>query len=223
MKEVRLTNVLFSSNLKSYKRREKMSQQEHGFANPSPQALTALSIACFIFFGLLTGRIGADSHLAVAIWLLGGFVAQFTAGVIELKEGNITGGNVMLLFGAFFMFVTGLLNAAEFICHANDIHWSATCDPYAWLCLSIILTVITPAYLVGSPVFLAALIFADIALWFLTLMKFKAVNPFFAAPIAAYCLLILGVLGLYLAAATVLNTVFKKAILPTGKAIVVVD
>lgn len=194
-----------------------MSQQEHGFANPGPQALTALSIACFIFFGILTGKIGADSHLAVAIWLFGGFVCQFTAGVIELREGNITGGNVMLLFGVFFMLVTGLLNAAEFFCHANDIHWSAACDPYAWLCLSIILSLLTPAYFIGSPVFLFALIFADIALWFITLMKFKTVAPAMAAPIAAYSLLIVGLLGLYLAAATVLNTVFKKALLPTGK------
>jgi len=194
-----------------------MSQQEHGFANPGPQALTALSIACFIFFGILTGKIGADSHLAVGIWLFGGFVCQFTAGIIELKERNITGGNVMLLFGVFFMLVTGLLNVAEFICHSNNIHWNAACDPYAWLSLSIILTVITPAYLLGSPVFLFALLFADVALWFITLMKFKVVVPAVAAPIAAYSLLILGLLGLYLAAATVLNTTFKKAVLPTGK------
>ncbi len=81
----------------------------------------------------------------------------------------------MLLFGVFFMFVTGLLNAAEFLCHANDIHWSAACDAYAWVCLSIILSLFTPAYLLGSPVFFFALVFADIGLWFITLMKFGVV------------------------------------------------
>ncbi len=195
-------------------------QQEHSFANPGPQALTALAIACFIFFGLLTGKIGHDSHLAVACWLFGGFICQLTAGIIELKDGNITGGNVMLLFGSFFMLVTAMLNAAEFICHANEIHFSAACDPYAWVCLATILTLFTPAYLVGSPVFFVALICADIALWFITLMKFGAVAPGIGAPIAAYCLLLLGILGLYLAAATVLNTAFKKSVLPTGKPLI---
>jgi len=132
-----------------------MSQQ-HSFASPSPQALTALAIACFIFFGILTGKVGAESHMAVAIWLFGGFVCQFTAGVMELKDGNLTGGNVMLLFASFFMLVTGMLNAGEFISHAAGIHWSSAPDPYAWLCLSIILTLITPAYLVGVRVFLFA-------------------------------------------------------------------
>lgn len=200
-----------------------MSQQEHSFASPSPQALTALAIACFIFFGILTGKIGSDSHMAVAIWLFGGFICQFTAGVIELKDGNLTGGNVMLLFASFFMLVTGLLNAAEFICHATGVHWNSAPDPYAWLCLSIILTLMTPAYLVGSRVFLFALIAADVALWFITLMKFGTIAPAIAAPIAAYSLLAVGIMGLYLAGAVVLNTTFKKVILPTGKPFVVVE
>ena len=199
-----------------------MSQQEHSFANPGPQALTALAIACFIFFGILTGKIGADSHLAVACWLFGGFVCQLTAGIIELKDGDITGGNVMLLFGSFFMLVTGMLNAAEFICHANDIHFKAACDPYAWLCLSLVLTMMTPAYLLGSPVFFVALICADIGLWLITLMKFGTVAPVWAALIAAYSLLLLGILGLYLAGATILNTAFKKTVLPTGKPLITV-
>jgi len=199
-----------------------MSQQEHSFANPSPQALTALAIACFIFFGILTGKIGADSHLAVACWLFGGFICQFIAGIIELKDGNLLGGNVMLLFGSFFMLVTGMLNAAEFVCHANDIHFSAACDPYGWLCMSLILTMITPAYLLGTPIFFVALISADIGLWLITLMKFGTVTPAMGAPIAAYCILLLGILGLYLAAATILNTQFKKVVLPTGKPFITV-
>jgi len=121
------------------------------------------------------------------------------------------------------MLATALLNAAEFICHATGIHFAASCDPYAWLALTIILTLFTPAYLVGSSVFFAALIFADIGLWFITLMKFGSLSPVFAAPIAAYSLLALGVLGLYLAAAIVLNTQFKKVLLPVGKPLIILD
>lgn len=35
----------------------------------------------------------------------------------------------------------------------------------------------TPAYLVGSPVFFAALVLADVALWFLVALQFQAVLP----------------------------------------------
>ncbi|SDP85044.1 acetate uptake transporter family protein [Desulforhopalus singaporensis] len=200
-----------------------MSKKQNSFANPSPQALTALAIACFIFFGILTGEIGADSNLAVAIWLFGGFVCQFTAGIIELKDGNLTGGNVMLLFGSFFMLVTGLLKTAEFICHSSGIHYSIAPDPYAWLCLAIVLTIFTPAYLVGSPVFFLGLICADIALWLITFMKLGILSPAIAAPIAAYSLLTLGLIAIYLASAVVLNNSFKRTVLPVGKPIIAVE
>jgi uncharacterized protein len=201
-----------------------MSSDSHSFSSPAPQALAALAIACFIFFGLLTGRIGPESRLAVACWLFGGFVCQFTAAIIELKDKNHVGGNVMLLFGSFFMLVTALNSMAEFLCHANEIPYEMACDPYAWLVLAISLTLFTPGYLVGSPVFFIALLFADAALWFLVILKFKTLlPPPVAASYAAYCILAVGLLGLYLAAANILNTTFKKAILPVGKPFVVVS
>lgn len=201
-----------------------MSSDSHSFASPAPQALGALAIACFIFFGLLTGKIGADSRLAVACWLFGGFVCQFVAAIIELKDKSLAGGNVMLLFGSFFMLVTSLINLAEFVCHVNNIHLAMACDPYAWLVLAIVLTMFTPAYLVGSPVFLAALIFADAALWFLVMLKFGVIlSPAVSALLAAYCILIVGLFGIYLATANVLNNTFKKVLLPVGKPIVVVS
>jgi len=40
--------------------------------------------------------------------LVGGANCQVAAGLIELKDHNIAGGNLMLFFGSFFM-VTGAL------------------------------------------------------------------------------------------------------------------
>lgn len=200
-----------------------MSTESHSFSSPAPQALTALAIACFIFFGLLTGRIGQDSRLAVACWLFGGFICQFVAAIMELKDKNHTGGNVMLLFSSFFMLVTALISMAEFICHANEIHFAMASDPYGWLVLAIALTLFTPAYLVGSPVFFVALLFADATLWFLVALKFQAVLPPSTAALgAAYSVLTVGLLGIYLATANMLNTAFKQTILPVGKPLVVV-
>lgn len=200
-----------------------MSNESHSFSSPAPQALAALAVACFIFYGLLTGKIGSDSRLAVACWLIGGFICQFVAAIIELKDKNHTGGNVMLLFSSFFMLVTGLLSGAEYLCHVNGVHFSMACDPYGWLVLAIALTLFTPAYLVGSPVFFVALVFADLTLWFLVALKFKVVlPPPTAATGAAYCVLMVGIFGLYLATANMLNTAFKRELLPVGKPLVVV-
>ena len=201
-----------------------MSNSSHSFASPAPQALGALAIACFIFFGLLTGKIGEESRLAVACWLFGGFVCQFVAAIIELKDKSLAGGNVMLLFSSFFMLVTALINLAEFVCHAKGIHFAMASDPYAWLVLAIVLTLFTPAYLVGSPVFLVALICADVALWFLVMLKFKILlPPSVAAPIAAYAILAVGIFGIYLATANIINTTFKRVIFPVGRPLVVVE
>jgi uncharacterized protein len=200
-----------------------MSNESHSFSSPAPQALTALAVACFIFFGLLTGKIGQDSRLAVACWLFGGFICQFVAAIMELKDKNHSGGNVMLLFSSFFMLVTALISAAEFICHANGVHFAMASDPYGWLVLAIALTLFTPAYLVGSPVFFVALVFADATLWFLVALKFQAVLPPKTAALgAAYCVLAVGLFGIYLATANMLNTAFKQTILPVGKPLVVV-
>lgn len=200
-----------------------MSNESHSFASPAPQALSALAIACFIFFGLLTGRIGEESRLAVACWLFGGFLCQFVAAIIELKDKSHTGGNVMLLFSSFFMLVTALISAAEFLCHANGIHFAMACDPYGWLVLAIVLTLFTPAYLVGSPVFFVALLFADATLWFLVALKFNTVLPPSTAALgAAYCVLTVGLLGIYLAVANMLNTAFKQVVVPVGKPLVVI-
>ncbi|GAB6907837.1 GPR1/FUN34/yaaH family protein [Desulfosarcina cetonica] len=201
-----------------------MSNESHSFASPAPQALGALAIACFIFFGLLTGRIGEDSRLAVACWLFGGFVCQFVAAIIELKDKSLAGGNVMLLFSSFFMLVTALVNLAEFICHAKGIHFAMACDPYAWLVLAIVLSLFTPAYLTGSPFFFVALLFADAALWFLVMLKFRSIlPPPIAAQLAAYCILMVGIFGIYLATANIINTTFKKTVFPVGKPLVVVN
>jgi succinate-acetate transporter protein len=50
-------------------------------------------------------------HSAVPLWdawLIGGFVVQLVVGLVELREGNTTGGNVFTFFAGFFMLVGGL-------------------------------------------------------------------------------------------------------------------
>jgi len=82
--------------------------QEHTFATPAPAGLAALAVACFgfaaVFLGWVNGRRGFPSCLRGS----SARVVQYTTAVMELKDHNITGGNVFLFFSAFFMFGASL-------------------------------------------------------------------------------------------------------------------
>ncbi len=81
---------------------------EHSFATPGPAGLAALAVACFGFACSFLGKIDINGLPLLAAWLIGGGIVQYTTAVIELKDHNITGGNVFLFFSAFFMFAAAL-------------------------------------------------------------------------------------------------------------------
>lgn len=82
--------------------------QEHSFATPGPAGLAALAVACFGFGCSFLGKIDINGLPLLAAWLIGGGIVQYTTAVMELKDHNITGGNVFLFFAAFFMFAAAI-------------------------------------------------------------------------------------------------------------------
>lgn len=197
-----------------------MSQHEHSFANPTPAGLIALAIACFTLFALLTGKVPHEALPILACWQFGGFITQIITAVIELKDKNIAGGNVFTYFAAFFMLTGGLESITKYLLSTTGLPFSAAVDGYAWLVLAIATTLLTPAYLAGSSILFLGLICADVAIWAVALMDLGVISHHVGAPVAGWFLLFLGIIGLYLAAAVVLNTVFKRTILPPGKPLV---
>jgi len=188
-----------------------MSQQEHSFANPAPAGLGALAIACFLFFALLTGRVGHEAAPILACWLVGGAICQIAAGLIELKDHNISGGNLMLFFGSFFM-VTGAVGIfTKTILAANSIAFHAKIEGWAWLCAFLVLVALTPCYLKANKIFFWVVVLADIAVGALAITDLKI------APLGAFAgwvLLFVGIGALYLVAAIAINTSFGRAVLP---------
>ncbi|MDI9570666.1 MAG: GPR1/FUN34/YaaH family transporter [Pseudomonadota bacterium] len=81
---------------------------EHSFATPAPGGLAALAVACFGFGAVFLGKVDISGFPLLAAWLVGGGIVQYTTAVMELKDHNITGGNVFLFFSAFFMFAAAL-------------------------------------------------------------------------------------------------------------------
>ena len=183
------------------------------WSNPTPAGLVALAIACFGFFALLTGKITHDALPLLGIWLLGGFVVQLVVALIDLKGGNTTGGNTFLFFSAFFMLVGGLEMIMKFQMATNNIVLDARIDGWAWLVLTIVVWLWTPAFL-KTPLVLSLIVFAlDISLPFIALMDLGILSHNFAV-IPAWGLLIAGIFGIYLSAAIIVNTAFGKEVYP---------
>lgn len=192
-----------------------MSQgnQVKEWSNPTPAGLVALAIACFCFFALLTGRVTDAAVPLLGIWLLGGFVVQIVVAIVDLKGGNTTGGNTFLFFSAFFMLVGGLEMLFKFQMANSNILLDTRIDGWAWMVLTIVILLWTPAFL-KTPLVLSLIVFAlNIALPFITLIDLQVLSADFAF-IPAYALLVAGILGIYLSAAIIVNSAFGREVYP---------
>jgi succinate-acetate transporter protein len=184
-----------------------------GWANPGPAGLVALAIACFCFYALLAGKVEHTAIPLLGCWLLGGFVVQIIVGVMEMLEGNTTGGNVFTVFAAFFMLAGGLEFFLKYFASVHGLALDAHIDGYAWSALAIALLLFTPAYL-KSPLILSLAIFAlDIAVPLIALMDLGLIAHTWAI-VAANLLGFTGLCGLYVAGAIVWNTAYGRQILP---------
>lgn len=183
------------------------------WSNPTPAGLVALAIACFCFFALLSGKVTSEALPLLGVWLLGGFVVQFIVALLDLKSGNTTGGNTFLFFSAFFMFVGGIEMIMKFNAATNGIVLDARIDGWAWLVLTIVLLLWTPAFF-KTPLVLTLIVLAlDVSLPFIALMDL-GILPGTYSIIPAWGLLIAGILGIYLSAAIIVNTAFGKEVYP---------
>lgn len=187
---------------------------EHkGWANPAPAGLVALAVACFTFYGVLTGKVDHSCIPLLGCWLIGGFVIQIVVGVMELLEGNSTGGNVFTFFAAFFMLVGGLEFFVKFMAHVNAWPIDARIDGWAWSALAIALLMWTPAYFKAPLILTIAVLALDVAVPIVALMDLKVISHAWA-PVAGNALMVSGILALYISSAIIINTAFEKEILP---------
>lgn len=117
-----------------------------GWANPLPAGLVALAVACFSFYALLSGAVDHSATPLLGCWLIGGFVIQLTVAIIDLKCGNVSGGNAFLFFSAFFMLVGGMEMLIKPILDGHTIAYDSRIDGYAWMVLTFTLWMWTPAF-----------------------------------------------------------------------------
>jgi len=194
------------------------------WADATPAGLVALAVACFCYFAMLTGLV--DAGLSVALlgcWLTGGFVVQFVVGIIDLKNKNATGGCTFAFFSGFFM-LTGALSmfikAGVFGGGAEGpLATAPPIDGFAWMALGLALLLWTPAFIQAAGQLFLIVIGLDVAIPFLVLKDlgiFPGADQAFGI-IAGVCLLICGLLGLWLAAVLIVNKAFGREVYPTLK------
>ncbi|MGI5879155.1 MAG: acetate uptake transporter family protein [Syntrophomonadaceae bacterium] len=191
-----------------------MSSHEN-WVGAGPAGLVALAVACFCFFALLTGKVDHSAIVIMGVWLIGGFVIQIITALLELKEGNLLGGNVFTFFSAYFMLVTGCEMLVKFWAGHNGIAIDARISGWAWLAISAAITLWLPAYFAGARSL--SLVVASLvpALWIIAFKDLGFLGADWAA-VAGYLALLGGILGIYTSAAIILNNKFSRVILPLG-------
>jgi Predicted membrane protein len=191
-----------------------MSENGHGWANPAPAGLFALALADICFYAALSGKIALGGLALLGLWLLGGFVVQLIVGIVELKTGEINGGNIFTLFAAFFMFTGGLEFIFKYFALMNKWPLDGLVDGYAWLGLSLIVWAFTPAYLKKSVLPMGLLFIAfDVALPIIALCDLGIIAHTYMI-YAAYLCIVGAFLATWTAAGIAVNTACGKSIIP---------
>jgi len=195
--------------------------QEHSFASPGPAGLAALAVACFGFGAAFLGKVAVEGLPLLAAWLFGGCLVQYTTAVMELKDHNITGGNVFLFFAAFFMLAAGISMLAKFFMIKFGMKPAVAVEGWMWMAGAGFLTVVTPAYGKSSSLFFLVVILVDVVLWMIVGLDTGWYgDPAVFKPIIGWSLVVVGWVGIYLAGATVCNTVYGKVIYPVPKPLI---
>jgi len=190
---------------------------DHTFVSPGPAGLGALAVACFGFGAVFTGKVGLGGLPLLAAWLVGGGIVQFTVAVMELKDHNITGGNVFLFFSAFFMFGAALSVFSKYLMLSGimgSVKPETMVEGYCWMAGASFLTAVTPAYLKGPKPLCLIVLLLDIALWIIVGLDMGLLGASLK-PVVGYLLYASGWLGIYTAAAVINNHVYGRVIIPT--------
>jgi succinate-acetate transporter protein len=145
---------------------------------------------------------------------MGGFVVQYTVAVMELKDHNITGGNVFLFFSAFFMLGAGFSVFSKFMMIKFGMAPHVYVEGWCWMAGAGFLTAVTPAYAKANKLIFILVILIDIVLWVIVGLDLGKMDPSVGKPIVGWLLIVSGWIGVYVAGAVVCNTVYGKVIYP---------
>lgn len=188
------------------------NEKQESFANPGPAGLMVLAFYLAALWPVATHQ--APHHMISVLIALGfaGGLVQFTAGIIDLKNGEIMTGNIMLAFSAFMWlgFWEFLGKSLGFIPENTTI-----VDGWVFIVMGILMSGFTIGHLKAPKIAFAFMFFTDIfflsaGLFFLTM---KGILWFIAGWSLPFIILSI----LWMVFGIVLNGVFGKTVIPMGK------
>lgn len=189
-------------------------ENKQRWASATPTMTLIFSMLAMMFWANFMGYLKPEAALLLGVIQVGIFPAYLIGAVILLKEGDALNGNVFFYFATWFGFVAGLINIVTYF--APIYNWAI--DPritgYFWLWAAVMLYGSLPAYRKVPWVFFTVLFCAATALLLIALTSLELVPVVFNIA-AGWCLFVVGVFGLYLAVAGLLENV--GIILPQGK------
>ena len=182
-------------------------------AEPAVLGLIGLGVAALVLASAdLKLASGVEKSLIIPWVLMFGATAQLIAGIMEFKRNNVFGATVFSVYAMtmFSIALTLFINNSTIV-NKGDITYYA----YGLIGILIFSLIATIASLMTNKILFGILIAVDLAVAFLIPHYLYEIS---AQPAGVF-LLITSVLSFYAAAATILNTMAGKSILPLGKAI----
>ncbi len=187
-------------------------ERKNSFANPGPAGLMVLAFYLGALWPVATHQAPHQmANVLIALGFAGGLV-QFTAGIIDLKNGEIMTGNIMLAFSAFMWlgFWEFLGKSLGFIPENTTI-----VDGWVFIIMGVLMSGFTIGHLKAPKIAFWFMIFTDIfflsaGLFFLTMKGILWVIAGWSLPFVIFTIL-WTVFGI------VLNGVFGKTVIPMGK------
>lgn len=190
-----------------------MSEHEHLFATPGPAGLAVLGFYLGCLWPVATGI--APHNLIVILVPLGlaGALVQTLAGVIELRNGAILPGNIMMAFSAFMWYGFGehLLNALGLIKGST-----AGVDGIVFLIMGLLMTGFTPCFFLKNTVASIFMLSTDVFFLGAALFWITGVPIFWV--IAGWDLPIVIITIIWQVVGDVVNGVFGRTVYPMGPA-----
>ena len=161
-------------------------------------------------FAFATGQVGAESAPLLGFWILGCAIALLMLAMVELRRGEVLFGTIGMVFGGLL----GIGGALSFI-RSMWIPGILPIDGWWFLSAGIILFLLLPAISKVSWIMFGGITEIGITLTILGL----GMMGVFGAPeaplrIAGWLALLFAIFCWYEATAQLVNTVYKKKVLP---------
>lgn len=186
--------------------------EDKPFASPGPAAFTVLFFVLVGLWLLNTGLAPHEMEGALIPVAIAGAIVQFTAGVIELKNGSLAVGNLLFAFCAF-MFIaafSGIFKATGVIAPHTEF-----VDGWVYLAMTLILIGYTPIIFMMNAVMSLFILLADI--FFLLFSIGQIILNHQMLFLSGWILVPMAIFLFYQIIGEVINHSFGRAILPLGK------